>query len=553
MKKIILSIILLCLLSTSITSVNAINCRHLVNKYDSTFFDELYYSIAWATEKEEGGGLYGMTIDSNMNSIVVGMTDQNEFNARPIIVKYDEDGNELWSDVPIASNLASVQVQELKSFLPSQLELAVYNSQLSARQVKCIQPIQSTTYSEIAFRQLQQIQGVVFRSSYVPSGEYSAAFTDVAIDPNNDYIVAAGIIYNHNTLKQDIYIVKYTPNGNVLWDTQFSFKTIDTNVQVVIASDSTIYLSSFSTWIDGGLLISPVIKIAKLSPLGQVKQTTTYEVDSTHIPKPVPYLIDAAVHPTTGNIWIVAYLPYGGGYEDGDMDNDFCLVEYTPNLEKITEWQYDSGTSPDPECVGICDFPRGMVIDDDGNIIVAGMRAVQIDTSGNMRSLVGHIVKFSPSGDVLLDIEDYEIKEFYDVSIRNSISVPRQEIVATAANFSDPNLGDNFVIFLYDGVNGAKLLDVVEGSDETESAYAVAVNPEGNLIVAGLRSDCIENGTFLYNFLTRYFIITENSQSSSIEDSRSISCSQPSKHTSTTSSNLISRIVSRAISSPLSQ
>jgi len=155
------------------------------------------YEIVWVKDFDGGSGNMGAAVDSNDNAIVCGI---NQDEDKGIVVKYDSDGNEQWSDadLPEICNFGSAAESEVKPIIPP-----------------LIKKIMTREYGY---------------------------FFDVAVD-SGDNIVVAGTFTKSGGMESMIYVKKYSPDGSVMWEKTYSpFQvniasgvTIDRNDDIIVA------------------------------------------------------------------------------------------------------------------------------------------------------------------------------------------------------------------------------------------------------------------------------------------------------------------------------
>ncbi len=155
------------------------------------------YEILWVKDFDGGSGNMGAAIDSRDNAIVCGINLEED---RGVVVKYDGDGNEQWSDsdLPEMCNFGSAAVSEAKPIVPPLIKK-------------------------------------------LTMGEYGYFF-DVAVD-SRDNIVVAGTFTRSGGTESIIYVKKYTPDGSVMWEKTYSpFQVniasgvaIDRNDDIIVA------------------------------------------------------------------------------------------------------------------------------------------------------------------------------------------------------------------------------------------------------------------------------------------------------------------------------
>lgn len=130
------------------------------------------YHILWQKDYPEGGGHMGVAIDSLNNIVVCGI---NKDESQGVVVKYDPEGRELWSDhdfpVPLCMAAAGKS-----GALPCP-------------------------------RELSRVLGTDY-----------GYFFDLVVDGENN-IVVAGTFIHESGKRSAIFVKKYRPDGTTLWET----------------------------------------------------------------------------------------------------------------------------------------------------------------------------------------------------------------------------------------------------------------------------------------------------------------------------------------------
>ncbi len=177
------------------------------------------YKILWKRDFGGGAGNMGAAVDSNNNVVVCGI---NQDEDKGIVVKYDSEGNELWSDsdLPEVCNFGSAAESESKPIIPPLIK------KIMAR-------------------------------------EYGYFF-DVAVD-SEDNIVVAGTFTQAGGTESVIYVKKYSPDGTTIWEKTYSPFQVNIASGIAVDPDGDIFVAG-----GGGSLTSLSFKgiVIKLSKSG---------------------------------------------------------------------------------------------------------------------------------------------------------------------------------------------------------------------------------------------------------------------------------------------
>jgi hypothetical protein len=157
----------------------------------------LLYDVVWEQDYLEGGGHMGVAIDSLNNIVVCGISKDEESG---VVVKYDADGRELWSDhdFPAILNLHRENYGEGRLRVPP--------------------TISQTLGTDYGY------------------------FFDVAIDNDNNIIVV-GTFITESGLHSSIFIKKYRPDGTTLWERTYTPFVINLATSVAVDQNNDIFIA----------------------------------------------------------------------------------------------------------------------------------------------------------------------------------------------------------------------------------------------------------------------------------------------------------------------
>jgi hypothetical protein len=250
---------------------------------------------------------------------------------------------------------------------------------------------------------------------YYDGGENEQGY-DIALDHDGNIIVAG--YCSNDTIESQCLLVKFSPEGNFLWERKYRHWDMDMYTGVVIDDENNIIVSVWSyTYSGGGRYIGLIQKydamgsliwsrpynwvsdfyaIAKL-PVGGFIVTGT---DTTRRPMLTVRLDslgdtiwtrrdtvsgfslgaggDIALD-SSGNIIVVGYLSHV-------LDYNLAVVKYTLNGDTV--WTRELNFTPN-------DWAGGVATDVIGNIFVSGNSGMAMD------SIDGVLVKYTESGDTL--------------------------------------------------------------------------------------------------------------------------------------------------------
>ncbi|MFA4907617.1 MAG: T9SS type A sorting domain-containing protein [archaeon] len=182
-------------------------------------------------------------------------------------------------------------------------------------------------------------------------------------------IIVVGSIHNDST-NADMHIVKYDPDGRILWTRTYSNGMEDVGEFAYgVATDS-----------KGNIIVTgrgtsvghfPNYVTLKYDSSGNFIWMREYDGGWTDIAR------DVAVD-DSDNVIVT-------GYSNGDMNWDWCTIKYSPDGDTIWVRRHN---------VALDDKADGVTCDKDGNVIVVGRL-------GQSPTKYAAIVKYSPAGDTL--------------------------------------------------------------------------------------------------------------------------------------------------------
>jgi hypothetical protein len=200
-----------------------------------------------------------------------------------------------------------------------------------------------------------------------PRGLYEA--NDVAVAPDGSVYVT-GLFGPHGTQAGDVLLLKFSPDGALIWQRSWDSGGTETGEAIAIGGDGSIYVSGGSNSL---VALGPLVAL-RFAPDGTlVWQRTWSEVASG----------DALAIGPDGNVHVAGVAPRpGGGF-------NFDMVLLTLSPQGTLLWQRELAAGNDADARG------GVAVGSDGSIYVAGgLQAVQGRTAVNDTLLA----KFGPTG-----------------------------------------------------------------------------------------------------------------------------------------------------------
>jgi hypothetical protein len=284
---------------------------------------------------------------------------------------------------------------------------------------------------------------------------------DVKVLPDGGYVIAA-----HTTSfgSQDKFgwILRTDPNGDTLWTNLIGW---DVDARSIVASADGGFLFA-----GRGRLKQPTymgLYLAKLSASGALEWETTY-----------PDIITAAE---------VIQLPSGEYVATGYLENRFYSEAFLLKMDEGGNeiWTRSYG--------GIClDFGEGLVLGDDGELVVAGTTCSFSGADNDV-----YLLKTDSEGDLqwsrsLGDPNEGEVDE----SGRAIARSPNGGYVIVGRSNALDNFGDAYVLKI--NSLGTLLWQRFFGGTRVDGAESVAAAPDGGYIVVGTTSSFGNGSTDIY-------------------------------------------------------
>lgn len=169
--------------------------------------------------------------------------------------------------------------------------------------------------------------------------------------------------------RNDSYLVKFTPQGTILWQVALGNTSSSNSYRVRIDSSNNIYVGGYS-----GVSGNNVYQLSKYNSSGVLQWQKRLGPGTASQATGTSIALDSS-----GNIYIGGYYDTGGNY-------DFVVAKY--NSSGVVQWQQKYGTSG-----GYDDYGQGVAVDASGNVYFTGytnvsaswdMLLLKYDTSGTL-------------------------------------------------------------------------------------------------------------------------------------------------------------------------
>ncbi len=200
-----------------------------------------------------------------------------------------------------------------------------------------------------------------------PNGIYEA--NDVAVAPDGSVYVT-GVFAPNGTQAGDVLLLKFSPNGALIWQRTWDSGNTETGEALAIAGDGSICVSAGSNSLHE---LGPLV-LLRFAPDGTLFWQRTWSNVASG---------DALAIGPTGNIHVAGVAPR----PDGTFHWDMVVLTVSPQGTLL--WQRDLAAGD------VADARGGLTVAPDGSIYVAGgLQAIQGSTAINDTL----IAKFSPNG-----------------------------------------------------------------------------------------------------------------------------------------------------------
>ncbi|WP_148206273.1 NHL repeat-containing protein [Thermococcus gammatolerans] len=333
-------------------------------------------------------------------------------------------------------------------------------------------------------------------------GECEDTARAVAIAPNGDIIVA-GYTESFGAGYGDVWVLRLDSEGNVKWQKTYGGSDKDWAAAVAVADNGDVIVAGGTESFGAG---KADVWVLRLDENGNVKWQKTYGGKGYDVARSVAIA-------ENGDIIVV-----GGTESFGAGKADVWVLRLDENGN--VKWQKTYGGSS-------YDWGHAVAITDNGDVIVAGstdsfgthedVLVLRLDTNGNVkwqktyggiRGDIAFAVAIAPNGDIIVtghtkSFGDWDSdvwvlrldgngnvkwqKTYGGSSDDDAYSVaiaPNGDIIVVGRTWSFGAGEDDVWVLRLDENGNVEWQKTYGGSDE-EEAYAVAVAPNGDIIVAG--------------------------------------------------------------------
>ncbi|MHA1428349.1 MAG: hypothetical protein ACTSQI_20385 [Candidatus Helarchaeota archaeon] len=272
---------------------------------------------------------------------------------------------------------------------------------------------------------------------------------NMKIDPNG-YIYLVGYTKSYGAGKADLALVKFSTDGNKVWNVTWGGSQYDRGNDLFIGQDGSLYIAG---WTSSYGIGSDDIVLVKFYSNGTLAWNVTWGGIG------IDYGFDVGLN-IDGFIYVCGKtISYGsGGY-------DFALVKFYMNGTKA--WNVTWGGSNPDGC-------SSLAFGSDGSIYLLGY--TRSYGAGNADLA---LVKFHPNGTLLWNVTWGESGSEYN----GNLMVSNDGYIYVVGYTDSYGAGDNDVIFLKFDKDGAKLFNSTWGGPYDDMGRAVIADNYGNIYV----------------------------------------------------------------------
>lgn len=298
-----------------------------------------------------------------------------------------------------------------------------------------------------------------------PAGGYDGAYA-LTVDASGHVYVTGGS--DNADGNSDYATLKYSPNGQLLWEARYDGPSAGSESAYALAVDSVgnVYVTGQSDGFGTGADIATL----KYDSTGQLRWAARYDGPSRGYDYGYTLAVDGA-----GNVYVTGQSSDPGG------PDDFVTLKYDPEGQLVWGSRYDGPTSG-------YDYAYALAVDSDGSVYVTG----QSDGSGAGADAV--TLKYDSEGELLWEARYDGPSSGYDYAY--ALALDNDGNVVVTGGSTGLTSPSDYVTIKYDP-NGELLWEArYDGpSSGGDYAYALKVDSTGNVFVTG---DSFESGATDY-------------------------------------------------------
>ena len=294
---------------------------------------------------------------------------------------------------------------------------------------------------------------LLWNDTYAHPGSLYNVATSITGDASRIYI--GGITYNTQTAS-DFLALSYDTSGNLAWDYVWDNVNLNDGITKIYNSGDKICLA-------GGSEVNPNNWAYTVISLNATTGSYLYQSLSGGYGDGIDRITDITKD-AVGNIYVT------GGAANANSDYDFRTLKLTPTLNIVWSKTYHSSGSAN-------DVASGLAVDDQGNVYVTGYS--ETDNNGTDFTTL----KYDSSGQQLW-VRTYDGKDHAADTAKAIILDANQNPVITGVS---TQLGNrDFYTLKYDAQgNTAWSIDYNGQDNGNDTPFGLALDADGSIIVAG--------------------------------------------------------------------
>lgn len=306
-------------------------------------------------------------------------------------------------------------------------------------------------------------------------------FAESAVDSSGNTYVSGTTNVNSDQSQADIVLLKYSPNGQLVWSRTFDGPAHGSDVanNMVIGDDGNIYVVGYVTT----LSTSSDMVTLKYSPSGTLVWSRQHDGPASSVD--VAYAVAADANgnvAVAGEVW-ADHVPYSNG--------DFSTIVYRP--DGSVKWE--SLHNGPANFIAVSDQPRQIKFDHNGDVVVAG----DSPFSDNEPDLL--TLKYRGSDGAQLWERRYNAmpssENLYSLHI-----APNNDVVVGGNTQSN---GILVALLRYNATSGATTWETVEAfphGGRLRSQASMTLDPAGNPVISVTYDPDVDNSNLNYNIQT---------------------------------------------------
>ena len=296
----------------------------------------------------------------------------------------------------------------------------------------------------------------VWEARYNGPGNDNDYANALAVDSSGNVYVT-GYSYGGSGTYYDYATIKYSPDGNQVWEARYNGPGNDNDYANALAVDSSgnVYVTGYSTGSGTGYDYATI----KYNSDGNQLWVIRYNGDANGHDNVSALAID-----NSGDVYVT-------GYSDGNGTwQDYATIKYNSDGNQLWVRRYDGLGSTS-------DYGRAITVDNSGNVYVTG------GSGGSGTGLDCATIKYGSDGNQLW-VACYT-RWYYDEAWAITVDNSGNVYVTGITNRTGPSSGD-YVAIKY-GPNGSQMwvADYNGPGNRKDEAHALAVDSSGNVYVTG--------------------------------------------------------------------